>query len=261
MSFKFSPQGTIMVADRDASGFPLAFKPTGCADDLTVAFALDTFEHIETCSGQRAVDYRGTKSKKATIQTTLTDYRPDNLVIALNGALTAAAGSGSAVVAEAAPAALVDTAAWALGWSTGNPKTGITLLTVVDSAGTPATLVAGTDYLLDATTGIVTVLNLGAYVQPLKASYTHQAQAQITMLTTGQVEKWVRFNVIDTANANRKSVVDLYRVLFDPTTDFPLLAEELAALKLSGSVLVDDKKPLGGALGQFGRMTLASVTG
>jgi hypothetical protein len=256
MSLKFSPQGVILAGNRDATtGFPLAMKPTGCADDLTVAFALDTFEHIESCSGQRSVDFRGTKSKKATMNMTLTDYSSDNLIIALNGTLTAAAGAPVAVVAEVLPTGMLVGDYALLGG--GSPNTVITLLSIVDSAGTPATLVAGTDYVLDATAGTVQILNLGAYVQPFKASYSHQNQAQVTMLTTGQVEKWVRFNVVDTANANRKSVVDLYRVLFDPTTDFPLLADELAQLKLAGSVLIDDKKPLGGALGQFGRITLA----
>lgn len=260
MTWKFSPQGILMLAPRIISGGlskPGAFVATGCADDLDMALAQTEWKHQETCSGQRATDATGVSEQSLTISGGLTDFSPNNISLALNGTITAAAVTTTAVTNEAFPAGLIVGDIIQLGAT--SPADNITSATIVDSNGTPATLAAGTDYTLDAATGAVTILNLGAYTQPFKANYTRQNSQKISIFTAAQVERWARFAAVDTQNGNRKSMIHLYRIKVKPTSSFPLLAKELAVLPFSAEALVDDSKPIDPVLGQFGFMTTPSA--
>ncbi len=60
--------------------------------------------------------------------------------------------------------------------------------------------------------------------------------------------------LLNTANINKGTVVELYRVVFDPVSDFDLINDELAQFELTGSVLYDDTRNLDPVLGGFGRL-------
>lgn len=250
---KFAPQGKILIALRTA-GVPGIFNETGCADDLSVSFSTDRFQHKETCTGQHGIDAEGITGNTGTIATTLTDFTVFNMLLALSGTLIAAATTPTSVSAEVLPTGITVGQYAALGGAT--PHQNITSLVLTDSTpSTPITLVLGTDYVVDVGAGTVQFLTIPG-TQPYKAAYSHQNDAQIALLTAGQNEYYFRFNAINTQNSNKLSIVELYRVRFDPTSKFDLLPAELSTFPLSGSLLLDSTKPFGGQLGQYGRISL-----
>jgi len=250
---KFSPQGVILLGLRDTNGVPGVFFDTGCADDISLSFNIQKWTHTETCSGQHAIDAEGIKSKDASVAMTLTDFNTQNLLLALNGTDNIRAAATSTVTNEVLPTGIIAGQYAILGGI--SPKNTITAASIVDSAGTPLTLVAGTDYVLDPGSGAIKFINTPG-TQPYKANYTHRMDEYVSFLTAGTNEYWLRFNALNTQNANKISIVDLYRVRLDPTSKLDLLPPELATFPLTGSVLIDTTKSATGPLGQFGRISL-----
>ena len=83
----------------------------------------------------------------------------------------------------------------------------------------------------------------------------HHGQ-QPWQLTQPLPERWIRFEGLNTADGNREVVIDLYRVAINPAKELSIITDELLKFELSGQVLADLTKPVGGDLGQFGRLVL-----
>ena len=124
---------------------------------------------------------------------------------------------------------------------------------LVDSAGSPLTLTQGTHYTVDLSGGMVTILAIPG-TQPYKASYVHATKDVVPMFEANQEERFLRFSGLNTANANKGAVVELYRVVFDPVSNFDLITDELGQYELTGSVLYDETRDLDATLGGFGRI-------
>ncbi len=251
---KFQGNGRVYLAVRDANGAPGAFFFVGCADALSVAFAIEKFTHKEKCSGTNAVDYEGIKSKTASMNLTLTEFNKDNLELALNGTAKTTGLTGT-VTNEELPGSLAVGDIAVLGGAT--PHQTIAALTITDSDSPANTLVLDTDYTVDAATGFVTFLNVttGGLVQPFLANYSYTDKPYVSMFTAPVQEYWLRYNYINVANTNEKGLVDLYKVRLDPTSGLELINEEILSLAMSGSVLIDSDKSDTGDLGQFGRIS------
>jgi hypothetical protein len=165
---------------------------------------------------------------------------------------TGAAGTVTAAAPEISLATLSVGAVWALK----NQK--ISNLVIKDSAATPVT-VAAADYTADLNFGTVVVNNLGtgagAYVLPLKANYTYAASSAVAFFTQAASEVALRFEGINTADSNKKVLVEIYRVALDPTKELGLISDELGKFTLEGNALVDTTKPDNDVVfGKFGRM-------
>jgi hypothetical protein len=244
----YSGQGRVYVASAVA-GVPGAFRYVGNCPILNVALETDILDHKESTSGQRLTDLRIIRGKSSKFSFTLEDWNKDNLALALYGA--ASTISGSTVSAEIAPAT------FAVGdyWRLVHPD--VTSLVVTDSAGTPATLTLGTHYeITSAKHGTVKILNLGSFTQPFKAAYTYASRSNINMLTQGFVDRWVKFDGLNTVDSNRQVVVDLYKVNFDPIAQMDLINDDIFKMELSGGALYDSTKESDATLGQFGRVQL-----
>ena len=73
----------------------------------------------------------------------------------------------------------------------------------------------------------------------------------IAQLTRGdRLSRW------HLAESGREVVIDLYRVAINPAKELSIITDELLKFELSGQVLADLTKPVGGDLGQFGRLVL-----
>jgi len=93
---------------------------------------------------------------------------------------------------------------------------GITTLVIKDSAGSPATLVLGTDYTF-LPNGLVTFLNLGTYVQPFKAfSYTYAASTILKILSATPGQVCVLFDGVNLAPTAEKIWCRFDRIEFAP---------------------------------------------
>lgn len=252
---KFQGAGKLYWAVRDGNGAPGAFIYGGCADALNIGLAVDSFEHIERCSGNNGVDFRGEKKLSGTVSFTLTDFKADNEIIATRGKKKAALVAPVAVTNEEFPT-VADGQSVQLGGA--DPHDTITTLVITDSSSSPATLTLGTDYTLDAEYGWVTFLDVSGLVQPFTADYSYQNKQYVAFFGGTASEYWLRFNYLNVANSKAKGIVDVYDVRLDPASQLELINPEIQTKQISGSVLSDPDKSDTGDLGQFGRITVAA---
>lgn len=242
----FVGQGKVFIGQRDNLGNPEALRYVGNVPSLKFSLKTDVIEHKESASGQRATDARIIKGKSAEFNCSLEDFNQENLALVLYGASSqVAAGT---VTAEAFPAGLVAGDFVALKGQK------VSSVVIKDSAAAPATLVAGTDYELNADHGTVRILNVGAYVQPFKADYAKGAVTSINMLTQPLPERFIRFEGLNIADGNKPVLIELYRVAVDPLKELMMIGENVASFDLSGSVMIDALKANDPVMGQFGRV-------
>lgn len=242
----FSFQGKVYLGTRLAGGLAGALRWVGDAPKCDVSLTTETEEQKESYSGQRMTSARLLTGKAAAIALTLNWAEPKNLVLGLYGTeLTVAAGT---VTDEALPTALVAGDLVAL------KHGGISAVTITDSAGVPATLVANTDYRIDsANGGVIEILNVGTYVQPFMADYSHTASADVTLFTTSPPERYLFLDGVNTVD-NSPVRMRLYRVQFDPAATLPLINEGFGTLEFSGAVLYDSEAAVDANLGGFGKL-------
>lgn len=245
----WSLQGKCYIATRQTNGDAGPFRYMNDVSELSFSMAVDIFEKQEHTTGQRLIAARLSRQKSATMRAVMDVPTKENIALAVQGAAgTIAAGT---VTNETLPSALV------VGDIVKTQKPKISSVVVKDSAGSPATLVANTDYrILDAEAGMIEILGLGSYTQPFKVDYANALVDNIPMFTTGLVERWFRFIGVDTADANKKKMIDFYRVSFDPVETMALITEEVNTLPLNGGILYDATKAADTVLGQFGRVVV-----
>lgn len=253
MSNLFSLQGSVYSAVRNSTtGKPGKKTWLGNASSAELALSIDKSDKNETFSGARGLYGSLVKSKSGTLNLTLDEWLPENIALGLY--TTPVDVTAGTVAAEAFPAALV------AGDEVQLDNRFISSLIVTDSTGTPATLVAGTDYeLVSASSAIVRILNVGSYTQPFSAAYSF-ADAKNMALFSNVVppERWVMFDGINTVTGE-KVVLDLFRCQFDPVTNFALINEDWGGLTLSAGLLVDSINLLDSNLGGYGRMITSAA--
>ena len=134
----------------------------------------------------------------------------------------------------------------------------VSAVQIQDSDATPKTLPVS-QYSVNAKHGSLVVLDAtsgGPYTEPFTVDYAYGAAQSTAMFTQPLPERWIRFEGLNTADGNREVVIDLYRVAINPAKELSIITDELLKFELSGQVLADLTKPVGGDLGQFGRLVL-----
>jgi len=243
----FSGQGKVFIASRAANGLPAAMRWVGNVPDLKITLETEKLEHKESSSGQRLTDLSLITGKKASVEFTLEEFSSDNLALALYGAKSSITGSTVTGEVLANPLAAGDYARLV------NGK--VSSVVIKDSAGTPATLVAGTDYeVASSDHGTLKILNIGSYVQPFKADYSYGEQVNVGLFQAAAPDRWLRFEGLNTADALKPVLIELYKVSLDPLAELALISDDLAKLTLSGAALYDASKVGDAILGQFGRV-------
>lgn len=243
----FSGQGKLFVAPI-INGVPGVFRWVGNVPNFAPAFATEKFEHKESYTGQRLKDKIITTDNTATVSATLEEWSKENLALAVRG--VAVEQPTTAVVDEVAPAGMAAGDIWGL------KNVNVTALTLEDSTPTtPLEPVLGTDYTVDPDFGSITILDPTGFVQPFKANYTPGAATVVPFFTQPITEVAVRFEGVNTADENKKVLVEIYKVALDPTAELGLITEEFGQFVLEGNALVDSTKDAGDEVfGQFGRM-------
>lgn len=246
----FSGQGRVYVAERDTLGNAKSFRDCGDCSGLNFALATEILEHTEHTSGQRLTDLRIERKKSSTMQVIIDDFTKENIALACRS--TAGSIAAGTVTNEVfTPTGVV------AGEIYKTAKPVISSVVVKDSNGSPVTLTLGTHYeITDAKAGLIKFLNVASHTQPYKVDYSNGLVDNIPLFTQGLVERWLRFVGLNGANSDKKVMVDLYRVSFDPLRQFDLIADDIAKFELNGSVLYDSTKVGDAVLGQFGRVTI-----
>ncbi|MEW8420123.1 MAG: hypothetical protein AB2669_08370 [Candidatus Thiodiazotropha endolucinida] len=246
----FSGQGRVYIGARDTVGNPQSLSYVGNVPELKVSLSVETLEHQESTSGQRLTDLQLIKTKKGEFACTLEELVPVNLELALYGTTTQV--TAGTVTGEVLPNPI------SLGDLNLLAQQNVSSVVVRDSSSTPLTLPPaqysvnekhGSLMINDASSG-------GPYTEPFVVDYAYGAAQRTAMFTQPLPERWVRFEGLNTADANREVVIDLYRVAINPANELSVITDELLKFELSGQVLADTLKPAAGDLGQFGRIIL-----
>jgi hypothetical protein len=134
-------------------------------------------------------------------------------------------------------------------------RTNLTTFTsIVDSAGSPLTLVNGTDYEVDNQAGVVKFINVPG-TQPYKLTGTQDAGSQVAGFTSRVQEKWLRHKVINIAENDDYGVLDVYRIQIDPAAAWQLVSDgnEPQKYEISFEILKDTTKSSTATGGQYFR--------
>jgi hypothetical protein len=242
----FSGQGKVEIGTaQTVNGIlqPGLLRWIGNAAKFSVQMDEKASQRNESFSGSRLPFRRLTQSRAGKISISFDEFNKDNNALALVASVTQVS-AGTAVTAYAFPTGAK------VGSVLAPPAKNLTAVAVKDSAGTPATLVAGTDYDIDLFSGSVTLKNLGAYVQPFKMDYTPGAITKVGALNQAATDLYIRFNGINTDDGSRL-VADLFRCRLSPTKEFQFIGDDYQDFSLEGDVLVDVGRPASSADGQF----------
>jgi hypothetical protein len=244
----FSGQGVVYVADRDSSGNILPWRDVGNVPSLVIALETDVQDHKESRTGKRLTDYRLITENRARVTMTLEKFTKKNLMLMMYGSdqsTTSATVVTAEVLALSSLTVLVGDC-----FSTKFPN----VSSVVLKTNT-TNLVLNTDYSLDATTGKITILSVASMVAgTLNVGYSSAPHESVVLFKDPNKERALRFEGLNTADSERKVIVELYRVIFDPAGNVDLINDELAQFEVEGSVLVDTTRVNDASLGGFGRV-------
>ena len=201
----------------------------------------------ESWSGFREISKSRIKTRDAELTMTLEDINVNNVKIGLLGKNVTTAGG--AITAEAFPTVAVKDVV-----KLKYPNA--TSIVITDSAGSPATLVLGTDYkVLDPKAGLIEILSLGAYTQPFKAAYTAAAVPVITgMEADDATEYYIYCALINTEPSTDQPIgIEIYRTAFDPTALLALINEDQGSFDVKATVLRDPVRALSNETGGYFR--------
>lgn len=113
--------------------------------------------------------------------------------------------------------------------------------TVVTNTGTHVTININT-VGKTITIGTGKVLGEGATVN---AAYDYTLQYRVDALTQGSLERYLRFEGLNTADANSPVIVEAFKFLVDPLADRAFISDALGKLTMTGSLLIDSLQSSG----------------
>lgn len=245
----FSGQGKVYLANRDALGNAGPFLHVGNVPELNLELSTETVDHKESMSGNRVVDKIVTTMQSINVNITLDEFNAKNFVKGVFG--TEQAITGSTVSNEVVPTVEVgDFVRLAHGK--------VSSVVFQAAAGTP---VLGTHYeVTDANTGMLKILSLATLTQPFNVDYTYASSKQVSMFTAPRKEYVLRFDGLNTAEANAPVSIELYKVSLNPMSSLALISDDIAQFALSGMALYDSLKADGNIGGKFGFIDFLSTT-
>ena len=222
-------QGKISLAPRNSTGRTGGFTWVGDADALTITGSETFLDFNESWSGQRARVVHLSQGKETGFTLSLRRIDAINLARAVHG--TVGATAGASVTAE--PLVAYNNASVPLAYP------GVSSV-VVNKGGTP--LVLGTDYTVDAVSGMLTFLPgstqvpAGAGVN-VTVNYTYAANGGVVQaLTAGTQEFTLRYDGFSQTDGSA-IIVTMHRITLDVAASIALLGSDVAALELTGAML------------------------
>jgi hypothetical protein len=220
-------------------------------DSLEISLATEKVERTSKRNAMASKNVSIVKMVSATFKLVCSQHVATLLAVYLFGTKSTIAGGAVSAVAFVTGLVVGDIMPFP-----GDRVNFSTFTSIVDSAGSPATLVNGTDYEVDEKAGVIKILNLGSYTQPLKVTGVESAGTGIGLMMSRQQEKMLRFKGINIANSDAVEVVDLYRAQIDPAASWTLLNDgsDPNKYEISGQLLIDSTKSTSATFGQYGRL-------
>jgi len=233
----YSGQGIVYLAEL-LNGVPQGFVDVGNCPDLKTSLEVSTFEKKESRTGSRLLALRQTTEKKATIAFTLDSFHKENLQKALFGSLTSVA-TGS----------VTDTPVTArLGKVVPLPDIKVSSVVVKDAATGLITYELDKNYTVNLETGSLYIMTAAeqtaagaassiAEAEGLEVSYTRADQVNIEAFGAAEKEYALRFEGLNTADANEPVLLTAHRVRLSPLKTLALISDETGTLDMEAPVL------------------------
>ena len=223
------PQGKVYIAERNTSGQTSGFVHVGDCDESTISVAQTFLDIKENMSGLQSLVAHLLTSTDISTQLGLLSFDGENLARAFYGSTGTQAGgsvTGEAITAYA-------------GQMTFLKYPGVSAVTV-KKGGT--TLVAGTDYVLDAAEGSLSFLSGSTQVTgtsgvALTVDYTHGGYSSKVKAFSADTKDYVIRVVAKSKFDNTTTIVTLHRVNLNAAATISLIGTGVNKLTLSGKVL------------------------
>ena len=220
----FSFQGKVFIGDRSAAGKLINPLWVGNVPACELALTVETTSKAESFSGNRLQYGLLQKAKAANLSLTFDEWFAHVLALALYSEKVATA-TGT-VTGEALPAGAVAGDLIKLN----HPF--ISSFTLMDS--TPVTPVAVPHSIESANAGLIKLGLLTGKVAPFNAAYSYAARESFAMFQKTPTEKYVLLDGINT-ETQEPVLVHMYRVKFNPVSNFGLIHEAYGHLPIKGS--------------------------
>lgn len=202
-------------------------------------------------SAERGVAFSMAQSKTGAVAIELKTVNDFIWGLLTSGSWTEAA-AGGAVTGWTAPSGLV------AGQFIKLPHQNVSGLVIKDSAGSPATLVAGTDYETGTDpliAGAFKLKNVTGFTQPFKVDYTPGA-VKILGSFKAPDEDFIVFFDGTNAYDNSRILTEVFRFRFAPEGAMSMVSDgsQFPTYTLNGSIQKDETKPANSAGGQYYKM-------
>lgn len=97
-------------------------------------------------------------------------------------------------------------------------------------------------------------------MQPFKADFTPGAYDVVGAFKAPNAEYYVRLDGINTDDANRRGITDVFRVRFSPTQALDLISNDYLDFSFEATMLYDQTRQATDPEGQFFSTTFAAGT-
>lgn len=230
----FRGQGKLFIGGRTATGEPDSLIFVGDVGEVTMEPQIDYSEVIENVSGQGGIGSSSLTRVQYDMQIMMRSVKPDHLALALHGTTTPITGASVTDQAHTA--------------RTGKflrlQHVKVSTVVVTGAGGTPV-YAAGTDYIVHAAEGMVEILSTGSIANgaALLIDYAFAAQNHVTT-NPGNLDRYIVFSGKNTANNDKQTRVEIYKVRLDPGAPGLITAEE-TEYSIGGRVLLDSLRAVG----------------
>lgn len=241
-------QGKIFLSPID----PVTKLPTnefiwvGNVPTLTLSPNVEMVEHNESYTGDRLLDLKIETTKNMTGTLIFEEWSKENLEKILYGNATTIT---TASVTEEEHTAKV-------GYSFPLNHIGLTAFTSLTNDGAITTYVNGTDYSVNLKSGMITIPS-GSSISDdsvVEANYTFGQYDDVKSYTRDNIDYWLRFDGLNSADDNRSIVVDICRIRLMPPASIDLIGEEIAQLECEFGALYQAQLDIAGGAYEGGFM-------
>lgn len=222
------PQGRVFIAERDASGLTTGYKFIGDTDGFTITTAQQFLDIYESFTGDRNIVAHIPTQTDISAEISILNIDAANLAKAYYGEISTAA---SGAVTGEAVTAYADQS-----FALKNP--GVSSVVVKKGA---TTLVLGTDYSVEADTGVITILPgstqvTGSAGVALTIDYSHTANKKIKGFTQGLKDYSLEFAGKSRFDSKGQKAT-IHRIALDLAATLSLIGTGVNKLVLKGKLL------------------------
>lgn len=245
----FSMQGKVYIGLRNADGTRQPARWVYDSSKLEWAQSVSEEEQDESWSGQRGLAATLKTKKGLQVNLTLGQLNTDNAARAMSGVATDVA-AGTVTAEPIGDVKAGDVVALAYG--------AVSAEALKDGAS--AALVAGTDYTINADTGVISFLTAKTGV--VASSYSYGVHSIVTALSQNAPNVYVVFDGENTVDgASMKVRGEVYNVVFNPASTMSWINDNFGSMELQGKARVDPFRQPDPKWGPFARVLMVDPNG